>query len=122
MKEQLISEKVALLAKKAGFTISLYENLSFVSAYYKGGRLGNYWNDPEKTVAVAPEQEFLRKWLRESLEVDITINVAYSGIIRIYSFEVINSLSIGENEVDKDYDSYEDALEDALELALEMFI
>lgn len=118
MKEPLISFETAKLAKKKGFDLSqidfysidglLYTNLDYGSWTVAGIR-----ND----VYQAPTQSLLQKWLRETHNIHIGIELATDyelNTLLPYVYQV-GIYKDGNYHVDREfYDTFEQALESGL--------
>ena len=127
MREQLVSEKVAILAKEKDFPQTLDVGITCriknkVNVYYEKVRpvtesdLDNSWSIFEE---IYPTQSVLQKWLREEHKIDIVI--CPIGNIELvttgYYYEI--PLGINEPNIESDsFETYEEALEVGLQQAL----
>jgi len=143
MKEQLISFKIAKLAKKKGFNepclygydSSCFDRLVVLSddredlkrnSDFEEGVIPTDEGDIKFYLYTAPTQSLLQKWLREEHDMHILIEPFYDGddvmtaplkfISTIfYTREEQVAKTIDEKPKDSDiFNSYENALEDAL--------
>jgi hypothetical protein len=122
MEEQLISFETAVLAKEKGFDIkTLYR---FLGEIYREVDLNCQLWDNEY---YAPTQSLLQKWLRE--EMDMWVTIIFNGIT--YSISIYGRYTPDEEEIeisntgslnfeDKYFLRYEQALEVGLQEALKL--
>ena len=131
MQEELVSFKVAKLAKEKGFNLSSpgYYSCDNPSSGVKGNQLTlrdwekwtNFGSEDlqEGTLIYsAPTQFILQKWLREVHNINITISIIVDPRYNGYYCEI----RLGRKYISSHYCSktYEDSLEFALEEALKL--
>jgi hypothetical protein len=131
MKDQLVTFKVAKLAKEKGFNI-FTENVWLNALRFSEPLEGLHSNITYSGYAddviqyFRPTQTILQKWLREKFDSDITVITNWNSGIKKYrvgfSYIKDNKIEIwfskNENSIIKLYDRYEDALEIGLEEAV----
>ena len=126
MKEQLISFETAKLAKEKGFG---GKELTTLNGYFRGGVLCNipcnnksdFCHEDEFS---APTQSLLQKWLRETHQLHLEIQVQdYVETPKFYwnifgAYKNNKMIICIANSPREDYVSYEEALEAGLQKAL----
>lgn len=131
MKEEIVSFKVAKLAKEKGFNEEVlwkYREKDedspylFTSSNSENVVLGNYYEfcKVEKDCLPAPTQSLLQRWLREVHGEVVIINVEFSENNNLL-YDYIHYSKIVEEEIeyyDGQFNTYEQALEAGLEKAL----
>ena len=135
MELQLVSKEVAILAKELGFDWStrVILDLATQRKLYSGNTLGGITqtnNSELRNGEVSlPEQELLRKWLRDVHKIDISHETPVPSYPLIYFFTIRiknpdapnDSLSHGFNRHQRPAtQEYELGLEDALFVALKL--
>lgn len=128
MQEELITLKIAKLAKKVGFYCKVYKQYSpgleqvqytdhSVECAFGGQCSLNY---PEDKCFAAPPQSLLHAWIREKHDMYIAVKKGVGSEIW-WSFQIIkistNNLLYDHN---RSFDSYEKSLEKGLEKALKI--
>lgn len=114
MKEKLVSFKTAKALYKKGFCNESKQG------YTANGKLqkpyyGSYFKNSDKNNTIvyeAPSQSLAQKWIRESLQLHITI---FSSSQESWMYRITKPHQrLEEGIYCEDFDTYEDALEDAL--------
>lgn len=137
MKDQIISYKIAILAKEKGFNIpcrTTYNNSKLILAWYPNEcyygygleeNMKDYYSNPSENL-LAPSQSLLQRWLREVYNIHTEIFI-YEGKFRkldgyYYNIATPNkdSKSIKWITNNKNYKTYEGALEIGLQEALKL--
>jgi len=108
MREELISEKIAVLAHELGFK------------EFNGCELCYHNNELERWCSIsgiyenyvlAPTQALLQKWLREVHDIHLCVKL-YSD--DTYDYTLISDKILEESEDDTYFDTHEEALEEGL--------
>ena len=113
MKDELVSFKVAKLAKEKGFNYA-YEFYDKDGKLEEFGMVSGWCNSTDENYP-APTQSLLQKWLRDKFKIYITIGVNYNTKGNIESFNYSIEGSILNKGV---FESYEESLENAFYEAL----
>lgn len=118
MKEQLITFETAKLANEKGFHLGAVNNRGYY--YDSKGRVINQGDVSLGGVirCNAPTQSLLQKWLRESRNIDISIESGWSDSHRIY--ECVLWENSRDEYLTQEFTSYEKALETGLLEALKL--
>ena len=121
MEEEIITLKVAKLAKAKGFNEACndmyFREMDTISSTKMD--MGGYPNRYSNAIA-APTQSLLQKWLREKHNVIVEIGGINCHIdvsfIKYYSYNIMGNLY---NQNDDEHNTWEEALEAGLQEALE---
>ena len=136
LKERLISFETAILAKEKGFKNAcdgfvnkdneyifmpdlLYPNNSEFSYNPEEDPEVIEWEEMMKTLALAPTQSLLQKWLREVHEISIKIDDYYTNSRVRFDYNVCELGSQEDNPVGI-FETYEEALDAGLYQALKL--
>lgn len=128
MKEQYISLETAKLAKEKGLSQNPHaaaDNCMAYYAKYKDGSghisLNSPLFNPQHSIAIAPTQSLLQKWLREEHKVVVQV---INSLNRGWRVEVFNGIAPERQKVIWDkldiFKTYENALEFGLQRAFKL--
>lgn len=123
MKEQLVSFETALIAKQRSFNIPVchYSNLSEPDIVITAGEFNwNYLAHGDTTVS-RPTQSLLQKWLRDEMDVHVSIqrHVNPDGVPRYCAVVNYANEVQGTNGILKS-NNYENVLEEGLKIGLSL--
>ncbi len=118
MKEQLISLKIAKIAKEKGFNI--WQEKGFVRFIETGKIISEYWmdsmSDRVEFICFQPTQSLLQKWLREEhLKI---ISIVPLILKKLYYKVTVWEYYCTQETKSKFFETYEEALESGIEEAL----